>query len=316
MKFGICPVQWGSDLNRTEKEVLLAERLGYDQAWFFEHHGSPDSYLGVPLIVISSLAGKTARIHFGAFLPLLFYHPVRLAEEAAVIDRLSRGRLILALGQGYRSDEFSLFRVSRRGRGEQFEEGLEILRRLWSEKTSTFSGRYYGFDQFRLSPRPFRRKGPPLFIAATTPKAIQRAAKLGDAWFPGMLPTFSRLEQMKPFRSKTSAGESKPVPICRDVFVAKTTEAARDQGGRYFLQFQKRHYTELLEGKNRSEIVHREEERTIVGSVDDCIEKIRQYRKAFGITDMICKMHTPGMNPDNAAKSMRLFAKEVMPAFR
>ena len=128
MKFGICPVQWGSDLNRTEKEVLLAERLGYDQAWFYEHHGSPDSYLGVPLIVTSSLAGKTAHIHFGAFLPLLFYHPVRLAEEAAVIDRLSRGRLILALGQGYRSDEFSLFRVSRRGRVDHHQVcELELL---------------------------------------------------------------------------------------------------------------------------------------------------------------------------------------------
>ncbi|HEX2266909.1 MAG TPA: LLM class flavin-dependent oxidoreductase, partial [Actinomycetota bacterium] len=127
--------------------VRLAETLGFDSAWVSEHHGSSDGYMPSLLPTLAAFAAATDHIKLGTGVMLTpFHHPLRLAEDAATVDLISGGRLILGLGLAWREEEFRMFGVPMNERVRRTVETIDILRLAWTGKRFSYEGRVYSFD--------------------------------------------------------------------------------------------------------------------------------------------------------------------------
>ena len=152
MDFGIIlrfrnPPQWQLPIEQIYDEhieqAVLAEQLGYDHVWTSEHHFFDDAWSPSLLPILGAMAMRTRRIRLGTFIIILPFHdPVRVAEDAATVDILSHGRLDLGVGQGYVVSEFESFRISRRERASRLEEGLELIRRCFTEENFSFDSAF------------------------------------------------------------------------------------------------------------------------------------------------------------------------------
>ncbi|MEO1063694.1 MAG: LLM class flavin-dependent oxidoreductase [Actinomycetota bacterium] len=159
---------------RTLDHVRAVEDLGFDTVWLTEHHFIDDDYLPSVLPMAAAVAAITTRVTIGTAVLLLPLHdPLRVAEDAAVVDVLSDGRLRVGLGIGYKVEEFDAFGVDRRRRGALLDEGLDVLRAAWAE--GPLPGR--GVD---VTPKPVRADGIPIWLAGRAEVPVRRAARRGD----------------------------------------------------------------------------------------------------------------------------------------
>ena len=163
--------------------VRLAEAIGFDSAWVSEHHGAGDGYLPSLLPMLAAMAAATERVRLGTGVMLTPFHdPIRLAEDAAVVDQISGGRVILGLGLGWREEEFRMFGLPVSERVIRMTETVEVLRRAWTGERFSFEGRHFRYDQVLVTPRPFQEPGVPIYIGATTDAAVRRAGRIGDGY--------------------------------------------------------------------------------------------------------------------------------------
>src|SRR5579862_3423411 len=150
-----------------------ADGRGCVAAVVSEHHGSDDGYLPSPLPVAAAMAARTTALPISvAALMLAFYGPVKLAEDIAIVDLLSRGRVSYVIGIGYRDEEFAMFGVDKRRRGAMAEERVRLLRRLFAGEEVEVGGR-----RARITPGPFTPGGPPIAGGGGTEPAARRAAR-------------------------------------------------------------------------------------------------------------------------------------------
>ena len=157
------------------------EALGFDTVWLTEHHFIDDDYLPSVLTMAAAVAARTSRVTIGTAVLLLPLHdPIRVAEDAAVVDVLSDGRLRLGLGIGYKLEEFEAFGVDRRARPSLLEEGIEIIRGAWADGPFSHHGRHRSFDDLDVTPKPVQRPGPQIWLAGRAPVPVARAATVGD----------------------------------------------------------------------------------------------------------------------------------------
>lgn len=165
----------------TLDQIAWAEQLGFDSVWLSEHHFCDDGYTPSPLVLAGAIAARTTHLKIGTNLMLLpLYDPIRVAEDAATLALLSRGRLRLGVALGYRELEYRAFHRNIRNRPSLLEEGVEVLRRAWSGRPVSFSGRRFQVPDVRVTPAP--AEPPPLLIGGLAPPAIERAARLGDGF--------------------------------------------------------------------------------------------------------------------------------------
>ncbi|MEZ5376662.1 MAG: LLM class flavin-dependent oxidoreductase [Acidimicrobiales bacterium] len=169
------------DVYRDELQLAVeAEALGFDTIWLTEHHFADDGYSPSILTIAAAIAARTERVRIGFNLLLLpLHHAVRLAEDLATLDVLSNGRIDVGVGQGYAVHEFAGFGIDRAERLGRFIEGLDVLSGLWENEVFSYDGRHYHIDRARLSPRPVQQPSPPLWIGATSSKAVARAGRRG-----------------------------------------------------------------------------------------------------------------------------------------
>ena len=161
MKIGLSPLQGQASFEETLRECEQAEAAGFDSIWLGEHHSHPLLY-PAPLIGLAAVAGRTRKIRLGTGVLLLpLYHPLRVAEEAAMVDVISGGRLILGIGAGYAPEEFAAFGYSIKERGSRLEESALLLQRLWTEENVTHHGRHFHLDNVTVAPRPLQHPRPP-----------------------------------------------------------------------------------------------------------------------------------------------------------
>ncbi len=133
---------------------MRGEDLGFDSVWMEEHHSVVNHYWPSPIPVLAGFATRTSRVVLGTdILVAPFYHPVRLAEDAAMLDMMSDGRAVLGVAIGYKPDEFALYGADLAKRGARFEEQLAIVKALWTQDTVSFKGRYYQLEG-SLEPKP------------------------------------------------------------------------------------------------------------------------------------------------------------------
>ncbi len=161
-------------------EALYAEEVGMHSAWIGEHHFSTLGVLSCPDLVLAQVAARTRRIRLAPAVTVLpLHHPIRVAEQWATLDLLSGGRVDFAAGRGYDRREYAPFGVSFEDNQAIFEEGMEIVRRLWSEDAPlSHHGKHYRFDNVAITPRPVQRPIP-AYVASFSRPSIELAARLG-----------------------------------------------------------------------------------------------------------------------------------------
>ncbi len=163
--------------------IVWTEELGFGAVWLAEHHGIEDGYLPSPLMVGAAIAARTKTIRIGTGVALApFYHPVRLAEDMAVLDILSNGRAELSLGLGYLQFEADAYGFDLKRRGKMADEIIAIVVRLWEGETVTFKSEFFDIKDARIFPLPLQKPHIPLFVGGLAPAGFRRAARLGDGY--------------------------------------------------------------------------------------------------------------------------------------
>src|SRR6516165_8493818 len=164
---------------RQLEEVELAERIGIDQIWFFEHHLQPTAPVPSPNLLIAAAARTTQRIRFGSMVNILsFRHPLLVAEEAAMLDNLTGGRFDMGLGRGLRPPEFEAFGVDQQQSREMFLESFEIIRRVWADENFVHHGKYWTVrKEAPLSPPLVQQPHPPFLVSAQSEESLRWAAQ-------------------------------------------------------------------------------------------------------------------------------------------
>src|SRR3989475_2156487 len=176
MKFGVVysfQRPPGSDVTHAQlfseglKEAELAERLGYDSVFLVEHHFLEDGMNPSLLPTAAAIAARTHSVKVGTSCYLLpLHHPIETAEQAAIVDNISNGRLIMGVAAAYRDEEFKGFGISRGERGPRMDEYLQILREAWTKDAFSFKGRFYSCKNLSVTPKPVQRPIPMWFCAS------------------------------------------------------------------------------------------------------------------------------------------------------
>ncbi|MEM7340713.1 MAG: LLM class flavin-dependent oxidoreductase [Actinomycetota bacterium] len=303
----------------TLDQAVLADRLGFDHVWFTEHHFLADGYLPAFQPLAGAIAARTERIRISTDIALLpLYHPVRLAEELAVLDHLSRGRMELGIGMGYVPSEFAAFGVPLRNRVSMTEEGIDVLRGAWGDGPFSYDGRRYHLDEVDVHPKPVQPGGPPLWIAAMSEAGAQRAARFGT----NLLPQGQRHEVLDPWREAVAARGDDParfrVGIIRSIYVSDDVDAdwpMLREAERYRMSIYNRFMAETPDdyGWREGGAIP---QGVIVGSVDRCVDELGSFIDEFGITDVASSGLPPGVDPAWMNENLERLATEVLPQLR
>ena len=171
------PNQFVADIT---SEALYADELGMHSAWIGEHHFNSLGVLSCPDLVLAYIAARTKHIRLAPAVTVLpLHHPIRVAEQWATLDLLSNGRVDFAAGRGYDRREYEPFNVSFDDNQGIFEEGLEVVRRLWeADDRISHHGKHYSFENVRITPKPVQRPIP-TYVASFSKLSIELAARLG-----------------------------------------------------------------------------------------------------------------------------------------
>src|SRR5579862_5759512 len=170
----------------------IAEEAGFDTATVSHHHFMPGN-MADPLTLLAAVAVRTSTLRIGTgIFQLPIHNPVRVAEQVATIDQLSGGRISLGVGLGWWPLEYDVHGSVFTQRGARMEEALRILKLVWTEECTSFEGRFWTFPELTVYPRPVQQPHPPLWIAGVADAAVDRAARLGDAWLCGPVQSFAK----------------------------------------------------------------------------------------------------------------------------
>lgn len=185
------------------EDVTYAEALGFDTVWIGEHH--VNNYIcPAPQVVATAIAQRTTKIRIGTGIVLLPHHdPLRLAEDYALVDVLSGGRLDLGLGRGFIKAHYDGFNQSMGESRERFQEGLEVIKRAWAQQTFSYEGTFHTYHNVTVLPRPLQKPMPPIYLAAAiTPTSFMTAGQQGHSIIlaPFLQPFDSLKEQVQLYR--------------------------------------------------------------------------------------------------------------------
>jgi alkanesulfonate monooxygenase SsuD/methylene tetrahydromethanopterin reductase-like flavin-dependent oxidoreductase (luciferase family) len=324
LKIGFIPIEGGHYYAQALEEVTRAEELGFDSAWMEEHHSVTNHYWPSPLPVLAGFATRTSRMMLGTdILVSAFYHPVRLAEDVALLDVMSQGRMTLGIAIGYKPDEFALYGVDLEKRGARFEEQLGIMKDLWTLERVSVKGRYYTAEG-RLEPKPVTKPHPPVWIGGWGELTLKRAALLGDNWIPGPTADLTRLLDGKRhlLAHRKAAGRAPLTewPLTRDVIIADTDARARELAEEHIMVAYRREYAggwrhPFIDAAIATDLDKLMQDRFIIGGPEQCITQIRSFVEHYGVTHLICRLFFPGMPHPHIMRELELIAREVAPAF-
>ena len=303
----------------TIEQAAMADELGLDQVWFTEHHFLDDGYLPSFQPLAGAIAARTSRLRISTDIALLpFYNPIRLAEEMAVLDNISNGRMELGVGMGYVPAEFAAFGVPFKNRVSMTEEAIDIMRLAWSDGPFSYSGKRYSLDDIDVHPKPVQPGGPPLWIAAMSTAGAMRAARFGT----NLLPQGERSTVLDPFRAAVESGGRDPEAyrygIIRSIYV--TDDKDRDwpmlrEAERFRTAIYDRFMSDTPDeyGWRGGDAIP---QRPIVGTASECVEQLVDFITEFGVTDIASSGLPPGIDPEFMGHNIERLATEVIPEVR
>ncbi len=310
-------------------EIAVADEMGFDSAWLTEHHFLGDGYCPSLLIAAAAIAARTKSIRIGTGVLLMPLHdPMRIAEDAAVVDLISRGRLILGLGLGYRLEEFEGYGRSLKERKGRMEESIEILEKSWSGGAFSFNGKYYRVKDANVTPKPVQRPIP-IWIGAFTEPAIRRAARIGAPLYVPAIGTIPIVKSLFDLHSSLLQEYGKDPdecekPVVREFYISdKKKEEVWDDIKEYSTYTAKGYaqwgsmvdYSGNLISDPTNPIIYDiVKDQSIIGTPEECIETIEQYKENLPIDNLICRFKFPGISHQEAMRSMKLFVEKVLPS--
>lgn len=322
-------------------EVQLAESVGFDYNFIIEHQGNNIGQCCAPIVYLSALAQRTSTIRFGTMIfQLPFYNPMRLAQDTAMLDQLSRGRLDFGAGIGVLEHEFLRWDLDFSDRREVSREVLEIVVRAWTEETVTHRGKNWTFDEAIPLPKPYQKPHPPIWFACHSPTSFQYAADHNYRVSQNLDVDTVIAEKFDLWRGMWKANNHPgPMPqtfLQRAVHVAETDELALEEASAYLLTA----YTQGIDRLERTRIGYKgvDESPTNsvlmqnfeamaksvdfwldnglahVGSPDTVAKRLAKQQELTGI-DVFCGRHRFADIPTPLVeKSIRLFGEKVIPA--
>lgn len=307
------------------EQVRVADATGFDGFSMGEHYNIPGLQRLHQLPALARLSAEAKRCAVGTAVMLLgLRHPVTVASELASLDVINGGRSFFAFGLGYRDEELNAFNLTREQRFRRFVEGIEIIKRLFTEDHVSFEGKAFKLKDVTLDPKPLQKPRPPIWIAANSDRAVERAAKIGDGWLIGPHSAIEELEKQVEVcrRSWKEAGKSgaPEMPIIRETFVARTRQEAVEKARPCLEHLYQRLY---LQWKQNEAMSNPDElgwgfdrlakNRFILGSPEQCIDQIREYEARLGTKWMFVRFDwTPGLGQEEIIEAMRLFGERVI----
>jgi len=296
MKFGAGIPHYGVPTSKKAVNDFceLAERLMFDSIWTTDHIAVSDKYPDPYGCIIESLttlsfaAAKTEHVKLGTSIIVLpMRNPVLFAKQAASLDFLSDGRLILGLGAGWMDDEFATLSADFQNRGKIMNEQIKLMKSLWSADKPQFGGQFFKIDNAIFLPKPLAKNGPPIWIGGSSRPALRRAASLGDGWHPvGYSP--SQISEGKRILDSLLQGKRKIT-----ISVRLPVEISETAASIYSLSSGEQAY--MLGGKREAVVKE--------------VEKLQEA----GVEHLICFF---GNKPyDFVASQAKLFAQEIIPSF-
>ena len=308
MQFGLyISTQWpqgadvSSELNNMIAQVRVARDNGFTSVWIGQHYLTGPMQMMQTMPLLARLAPEGEGMTFGTAIILLsMLNPVVVAEEAATLDWITEGNFVLGVGMGYRKEEFNALGVPIEQRVGRLEEGIGVIRRLWTEDRVDHDGRYFRLDGVGASIRPKRSGGPPIWLGGQVPAAVARAARLGDAWMAAPTDSVARVaECVDMFReTRAEAGLPAPetMPITRECCIRDTRAEALDVCRAALLDKYKAYASWGAAGSGEKGRTFADAfddfmvDRFIVGDEAECADEFRRYRDDLGIDTFILRM--------------------------
>jgi alkanesulfonate monooxygenase SsuD/methylene tetrahydromethanopterin reductase-like flavin-dependent oxidoreductase (luciferase family) len=319
--------------------MLAAEALGYESVWIAEHHFNDYGLCPAPQVLAAFLAARTRTLRLGMGVSLLpLHHPVDLAEQLAVLDVISGGRLDVGIGRGGTLQDYQTFRADRGEARLRIEEGIALMQQCWTGAPFDFNGQFHSAERLHVRPRPVQRPHPPLFVAANSEDSVLSAARLGLPTLSSFFVPVPELQRRRDLYRATARAAGRPESEIdelerrsggmRVVHVAPTTEQARRAVDAPFMSYQRkmsRLRSDATGGNvpnsfDRSLLRLRSFEEyladgwALIGTPGEVREGLQQFLDATGYQRVLLLMALPGIETTLALRSMRLFAEEVAPA--
>ena len=334
-------------VHRELEQMEGTEDLGFDRVWLTEHHFIDYGLAVDPATLAGIAASRTRSVRIGLAAAILpFHHPLRLAEQLALVDVVSKGRLDVGIGRGNRPAEFRGYHVPQQENRERAEETLAIMLRAWTEDRFSHQGRFFTIDDARVMPKPAQRPHPPLFQVCGSKETIEATAARGWPMLNSVLRgnaeqqlTTNRDLYVAALRKNGRSDADVAAllqqwGVSRQIYVAPTDAQAQAEAKDAELWYQEsfrrfvlperiedahpslqphfRALAERLATVNWDDLVR---ETVAFGSPETVARKLEAMR-GLGVGHLLCWMNFGGLPQEKIRRSMELFAREVMPGFR
>jgi len=251
------------------------------------------------------------------------YHPVALAEELATLDIMSRGRLVVGVGAGYRSDEFTALGVDFADRFAMLDESVALMKRLWTEDHVTHTGRFWQLEDARPHIQPWQVPHPPLWVGAMGPVGVRRSARLGDGWpvtpetkIPDMVRLLSLYEDERERLGKPQVRH----PLRREIVPAVTTDAAFERfeymAKERLVAYAQRQLATRDAGELTSSFREVAAKETFIGTPDECVAQIRELAAVVPIDPILVRAQWPHLTGDEVVAYLDDLGRDIVPAVR
>jgi alkanesulfonate monooxygenase SsuD/methylene tetrahydromethanopterin reductase-like flavin-dependent oxidoreductase (luciferase family) len=334
-------------VHRELEQMAWTEELGFDQIWLTEHHFIDYGLAVDPATLAAVAAARTQRVRIGLAAAILpFHHPLRLAEQTALVDVISRGRLDVGVGRGNRPAEFRGYNVPQQENRDRFEEAVDILQRAWTGDPFSHTGRFFTITEARVMPRPWQKPHPPLYQVCGSKESIEGTAARGWPMLNSVL-RGNADQQLATNRDlylgalrkagRTDGDVTRLLAdwgVSRQIYVAATDAQAQAEAKDAEMWYQESfrrfvlperiedahpslqpHFRQLAERLAKISWDDLVRETVAFGSPDTVARKIAAMQAA-GVGHLLCWMNFGGLPQDKIRRSMQLFAREVMPHFR
>jgi alkanesulfonate monooxygenase SsuD/methylene tetrahydromethanopterin reductase-like flavin-dependent oxidoreductase (luciferase family) len=324
----------------------LVEPLGFDSLWAPEHHTTPYCQTPNPLLLLSHMAGRTKKIDFGTMVLVLpWHHPFQMAGELALLDNLLQGRnLYVGMGRGLSAREFGAFNIEQGEARDRYVEAVEIIRLAFANEQFSYDGKFFQIPLTQLRPRPSAKLSQNLLGAFGSPSSLPIVANLDlqMLFVAGQTPDQigENVTQFNAIRKERGLEPNQP-RVVMWMYCGETEEEVED-GVTWAVDFNREaggHY-QFLDPKARDRFVglkgyedyaagtgtgsgglevsaddlrKAQRDNQVIGTVDECIDKIRFFQKVTQAQEFVFICQFGGMPMDRAKKSMKLFSEKVLP---
>jgi natural product biosynthesis luciferase-like monooxygenase protein len=327
----------GSYYRRLVDFLVSAEELGYDGIWANEHHFHPyGGLIPSPAVLLSAIAQRTKRMRLGTSVVVLPLHnPIEIAEQLAMVDNMSGGRVDLGIGRGFVPFDYHMWNIPMGEGQERTLESLEVIIKAWSGKPFIHHGKYFDFENVEVWPLVEQQPHPPIWIAASNnPESFTSAGRNGyNLLTVSSLKPIERIAEMaRYYHDAWKAAGHAPDGYKYNTHYQIVVDEDRDRARRVIAEAIPR-YTSLLseatslytapgQAPRVSALVDFsaegwiEEGRILCGTPDDVVATLQRAERELGITGVDGTFYFGGMPFETAQRSLRMFAEHVIPRLR